>query len=438
MPSMHLGHLSHKLLSMLALSLLIVFCFNTRGKALTLEEAIENARENLPAYQASQMRVESSRDLHKASLSPYVPTVDVSAAHRHHDTDAARHDLSTYDVTLSYLLFDGGSRRANRDIARLNLDIDREDLSRVYLDLEFDVKSAFFSTMAREQILQQRKIRLEEAHKDYEVAEGRHRLGAARLSDVLQASVRLEQARFNLTEAEGLLRKGFTELNSLMGIPLERHHHLRGELGRLAALPPLEELSHVALHRPELKQTESLLHISKSSKSAIQSRFFPTISANSSFMQTRRSAGLMEGFTTHDASVELRATWNLFELDKFYRARAARSGIMVSERDLEETERQIRLDVAKAYEELVTALKSISVAESQVAQAEQNYSQAFGEYRVGRGDILSLVQAGSFLAQSREQLIFSRLNLALAKALLERNAGVETLENLIPVSSGNG
>ncbi|MCC6345971.1 MAG: TolC family protein, partial [Nitrospirales bacterium] len=60
----------------------------------------------------------------------------------------------------------------------------------------------------------------------------------------------------------------------------------------------------------------------------------------------------------------------------------------------------------------------------QLRQAEHNYDQAFGEYKVGKGDILSLVQAESLLSNAREQLISSRLSRILAKVLLERTAGI--------------
>ena len=63
-------------------------------------------------------------------------------------------------------------------------------------------------------------------------------------------------------------------------------------------------------------------------------------------------------------------------------------------------------------------------------QAEQNYSQALGEYKVGKGDITTLVQAESLLADARDQFIRSRLNRALTKALLEQVTGVEKLESL--------
>jgi outer membrane protein len=88
------------------------------------------------------------------------------------------------------------------------------------------------------------------------------------------------------------------------------------------------------------------------------------------------------------------------------------------------------LDVNKSYEDLVTASDNLEVARQQLKQAELNYQQAFGEYKVGKADILSLVQAESLFAGAREQFINSRLNLVLSGASLERIAGVESLESL--------
>ncbi len=88
------------------------------------------------------------------------------------------------------------------------------------------------------------------------------------------------------------------------------------------------------------------------------------------------------------------------------------------------------LNVHKTYEDFATASNKLKVAEQQLKQAEHNYSQAFGEYKVGKADILSLVQAESLLSNAREQLISSKLNLILSKALLEKIAGVESLETI--------
>ena len=104
----------------------------------------------------------------------------------------------------------------------------------------------------------------------------------------------------------------------------------------------------------------------------------------------------------------------------------------MSEEDLNEAVRQVMLDVAKAYEDFVTASKNVVVAKEQFRTASQNYAQAFGEYKVGKGDILSLVTAEAALAGVQEQLTLAKLNVVLSKALIERTAGIERLESLLP------
>ena len=126
----------------------------------------------------------------------------------------------------------------------------------------------------------------------------------------------------------------------------------------------------------------------------------------------------------------LTASWNIFELGKFYRAKSARIDVGISEDNLKEIERQLLLDIRRNYENFLTAAKNVDVADTQLKQAQQNYDQAFGEYKVGKGDILALVVAEGLLQTAREQSTTSKLNLILSRALLERNAGVESLENL--------
>jgi outer membrane protein TolC len=70
------------------------------------------------------------------------------------------------------------------------------------------------------------------------------------------------------------------------------------------------------------------------------------------------------------------------------------------------------------------------VAEEQLKQAEHNYAQTFGEYKIGKSDIIALVASGIALSNAREQQTLSKLNLVLAKTLIERATGVEHIESL--------
>src|SRR3972149_7052616 len=223
--------------------ILFLILLSHTAYSLTLDEAISLARETLPFYKASMIRTRSIEALYNASLGPYLPSLDASTVQQRFYTSPDEFSTSSYDVTLSYILFDGGNKKASRNIARFNFDISKEDIRKNLLDLEFNVKTAFYTSIAREDTLEQRKIQLQDAQKDYEVAEGRHKFGVAKLLDVLQSSVRLEQAKFALVQAEGEFKKALLELNSLIGKPLDSQPEIQGALEMAVTLPDRDKLS---------------------------------------------------------------------------------------------------------------------------------------------------------------------------------------------------
>ena len=423
--------IKNKLLFFIIISFLIFL--SQKSYSLTLDEAILLAKETLPSYKASLIKTRSTEALYNASVGPYLPSLDVSTVQQRFYTSAVEFPTGSYDMTLSYTLFDGGNRKASRNIAWLNFDISREELRRSFLDLEFNVKVAFYSAIAQRETLEQRKVQLQDAQKDYEVAEGRYKFGVAKLSDVLQASVRLEQARFALVQAEGDFKKALLELNSLIGKPLDSQPEIQGALEMAVTLPDRDKLSRVVMMRPEIKQAEDSLKISENNRSLSLSSFYPIISTNASYQKTTGGIRVLatgQGAIPEEKVLGITATWNIFELGKFFRLKSSGLEKDVSSEQLNDFKRQILLDVYKTYEDLITASNNLKVAQQQFKQAEQNYAQAFGEYKVGKGDILSLVQAESLLANAREQLISSRLNLIVSRSLLERIAGIERLEFL--------
>jgi outer membrane protein TolC len=402
--------------------------------ALTLEEALSLAKSNLPAYQAQATRVQSAEALYNASLGAYAPSIDASGTATRRDIAGYDSSSNSVDVTASIRLFDY-KRGHTRDISRYNYHAEREGLRRSLLDLELSVKSAFYTTLAARGILAQRKIQLENAKKNYEVAEGRRTFGVAKLSDVLQVSVRLEQARFNLVQAEGSLQKNLSELSSLIGTPVTDAADLQGVLTYDLVLPDEKRLEEALLRRPEILQAELAVKRAESAEGISSGDFLPVVSGNLSYSRTDTSSpastsASVYGNPYEDRSASLLATWNLFELGKFYRRKAASIDTVTAAKTLKETERALRLELRKSYEDLITASRNVKVADEQLRQARQNYDQAFGEYKVGKGDILSVVIAETLLSQAREQDVQAKLALFLAKALLERVSGIDRLEAL--------
>ena len=296
------------------------------------------------------------------------------------------------------------------------------------LEIAYNVRSAFYTVIADLEILEQRKIQLKDSTKDYEVAQGRHKLGVARLSDVLQAGVRLEQSRFALTSAEGNFQKSLAELNSLIGRPLDKGYDAEGRLLQDVWLPPWQVLAGYAVERPEVRQAEYAKSVAENNKKLVNSEFFPLFSFDLSYVHGD-FGGESEG-TQEATTAGVFATWNVFELGKFYRRSSTSFDIKAAQGDVDELKRQFLLEVKRTYEDVLTARKNITVTAKQLKLAEHNYDQAFGEYKAGKSDILFLVQAERDLATSRVLYITARHDLAVSKALLERVAGIDSLDAL--------
>jgi outer membrane protein TolC len=363
-------------------------------------------------------------------MSPYLPTLDLSTSKEYTFTSYDNLENQIYDFTLSYTLFDGGKRSADRKISLYNININTEELRKTLLDLEYEVKSAFYNVIAKKESLEQRKIQLKDAEKDFEVADGRYKLGVAKLSDTLQASVRLEQAKFNVVEAEGEYRKALSELNSIIGKSLESEHEIIEQPVAEFKEIDFTKLYETTLNRPEIKQAEYSVMVSEENKRIETSPFYPKITLLTSY--TKIAGDKKSYLFGEEKNAVIKATWNLFELGKFFKRRASEYDIKLANENLNEFKRRYVLETFKTYEDYITAYKNLIVAKEQLKSAEFNYSQALGEYKVGKADILSLVQSEIFLSNAREQLVNSKLKFMLSKAMLERALGIEKIETLNP------
>ena len=406
--------------------------------ALTLEEAVREGLEVHPAVTAARREVEAAEAQWRSTLSPYLPSLDLAASADEVHTGGESDHVERSSLSMSYTLFDGGRRRTDRDVAGTRLGQARLELQRIRLDVARDISLAFVRALAGKRILEERILQVRDATTDLEVAQGRHRLGVALKSDVLQASVRLEEARFEKVRAEGNWTKAAAELWSLLGRPLTGEAELAGSL---EPLPPLAGRDHflaLAERRPVVLSAEQDVKAAESRKKGTAAPFLPTLSAEASYAATEGS-GIYDN-VDDQRQVGLTATWNLFRLDKFYDRRAASHQVHAARAQRADILRRVRLECHNRYEDVVTAARSVAAAREALRQALHNYRQALGEYRVGKGGILALVQAESALASARIRRIQSLQDYWTARIELERAAGSERIVVLpIPARySGRG
>ena len=265
---------------------------------------------------------------------------------------------------------------------------------------------------------------------DLEAARARYRVGMAKRSDVLQATVRYQQALFSRIKAEGNFHKSLAQFNSLIGRDLATPYDLEGDLKQPVSAPDLQTLYRVALARPLIGQAGDQIRLAEANHREILSEFWPTVSATASYSRTDTDDSSLVSCGAEEKRVGVVVTWKVFELGRIFRKRSTDFDVARARQNLLEIKRQLKVEVHNKLEDLKTALRSLPVAREQLHQAVFSYHQALDEYQVGKGDILSLIEAEKALAIAREQLTTSQLNVMIARSQLERAVGVRSLATL--------
>lgn len=248
-------------------------------------------------------------------------------------------------------------------------------------------------------------------------------------SDVLQASVRYEEALYEKNSAEGDLSTAQATVRSLVGRPLDSTEEPEGSLEHLGTLKDRERLLALTEDRPEVRQARLEVALAESQVNKTRSPFLPKVTADAAYTSNDGTGYYRD--IDDEKRVGLTASWNLFRLNKFYDRKAALAQLQAAKDRLSEALRQGRLECYSRYDRALTARRNVDLARSVLVQAEHNYRQALGEYRVGKGDVLSLVRAESALGAARVRLQESLGNWNVTLAELQRAVGVERLDELL-------
>ncbi len=122
-------------------------------------------------------------------------------------------------------------------------------------------------------------------------------------------------------------------------------------------------------------------------------------------------------------------TWDLFS---GYQNRARiRQSLLEKEsleRKLEETKKQIELQVINIMQELYASEKGISVAESRLKNAREGFRLVSRKYDEGQASLLEFIDARMTLTQSEENLIISRFNYLSSFAEFEKITAINKYE----------
>ena len=388
------------------------------------------------------------------SKAGYLPSAAVNAsANRNLTGTNAGLDQRSIGLSISYLLYDFGSRAANLENARQLLAAASATQDSTVQAVFLGAVQAFYQAQAALAALDAALESERSARESFAAAEARHIAGSATLADKLQARTAFSQATLNRITADGHLKNARGALANMVGLDANRNVSLVAAAGYFAAtrnmlasplpipLPQAGEgandasqegealkifegdvntlIEEARQRRPDLQAAAAQARVAEASADAARAADRPTISLNASSNQNTSA-----GISSRGSQIGIALSVPIFSgYAPTYRVRAAEAQLDAKNIQLERLRLQVALDVWASYQNLITATQSLRSTADLLDSAEQSERAALGRYKAGVGSILDVLNAQSALASARRQRIQSAFDWNINRATLAQAMG---------------
>lgn len=363
-------------------------------------------------------------------------------------------------LSLSYLLYDFGTRAANLESARQLLEAASATQDNTIQTVFLAAIQSYYQNQAARAALDAARESERATKESLAAAEARYQAGSATPADKLQAQTAHSQAMLNRITADGNLRNAQGTLANLLGLDANivialvtpsiepmRNQPDSTAVQPVDAAPSTEELSvferdiaaliaEARQHRPDLYAAAAQLKAAEAAVDAARASGKPTVSLTASTTHLNSA-----GVSSQGSTAGLSLTVPIFSgFAPTYRIRAAEAQVEARLAQLDKLRLQIALEVWTAYQNLVTSTQSLRTTADLLNSAAQSERVALARYKAGAGSILDVLNAQSTLASARQQRIQATLNWNIGRATLAQTMGSldETLLQTLPDVSQSG
>ncbi len=345
-------------------------------------------------------------------------------------------------ASLTYLLLDLGGRKAVADEARQALYAANWAHDSAVQGVVLAVEDSYYQFLTVRALLEAYRATLKEAEANLDAASERHKVGVATIADVLMAKTAYSQARLNAVSAEGLLETTRGALANAMGLaadtPFDVADGLPAELPLGRASADVEKaIAEAQTLRPDLAAARAQVLAAQARIRAVRSDGLPTLVAGG----TLGKIWYLHNPTPSN-SYTLTLSLNVpvsVGIANQYRVLQARADEEVSAAAMEETRKQVILDVWTSYFNLKTAGQKVASAQDLYDAGDESYKVALERYKQGVGSILDLLSAQAGLEDGRVQLIQAKADWLVSLVQFAYNTGtIASPEGASPSAAKKG
>lgn len=412
----------------------------TPNKTLTLAECIQVAEQHHPDVAAARSLVEAAsfsvresrggllpridfgesytRSTYNFGASPGVPPAEVALFY--HGESSSTSPYYYGGLSLNQMVYDFGRTKNTIHESQARLEASQQDLERERQVVDLNVRLAYYSVLANEELVRVREASLAQQRKHLDQIQAMYEVGTRPKIDLTEQQVAASNAEVDLKQAQEDLAVGRASLATAMGIPIgqspEPANTLRQEVtpGNLSQL-----LDEAQRNRPDVRSLRDQVDAAHAAVLIARTNFRPAISFTSLFDYRNLRFPLVYNWSLGQVLAQ-----NIFNGGA---DRALISEYEASEEALKSNLTSLTNQVEQAvytdFADFTVAKERIDLAIQTEGEAKEGLELAEGRYSTGYGNIIELTDAQYADTNSQAQEVAARFSYQEAAARLDEDVG---------------
>ena len=331
-------------------------------------------------------------------------------------------NYSSVKLSFEQPLYTGGKITAVNKQVDISIDISELEKKKSISDITFETKKAYYNVVLAKRTLNTVNEIYKDVEKHLSEANSYYKAGIVSELDVMRAKAKLSEVKQKIVQAENAVDISKAYLNFVIGKDLPKDFEPNETIIPTNLNESYEDIENKALeNRIELKIYEKKSELAKENKKVISSQKKPVVAIQGEYKYEGTD------LTEEDPQwqIGIVGSWNIYtggstssQLDE------ASSTIGKVQNGIELAKSSIKIDVKKAYLDMVNSVESIKVAEQTLTQATEANRMASVSYSTGYGSSMEKMDAEAFLEQAKNTYDNAINQYIVAKYNLEKATGM--------------
>lgn len=402
-----------------------------QNKILTIEDAVQLAKENNISVKTAENTLDNLGLLNKYSWNSVSPTATLSG----NLADDIENDSSSFSFSGSVNLNLKTNLYSEIKGAKLNYEKGLLTYNEAVRKIELSVRKNFYNLIYQKENLVLQKRSLETSKTQYLNNQEKFKNGKISELDAFTSRVNYESKKPVVESAEINFQNDLATFKQLLGIPQQTEIELDGSLDEILNLKEIsfDLLPKVNEPAPDVKSAEYNVEIAKNS--LLDSRFSayaPTVTGSYSYGKSKNS-NQDEWTTTNRLSVGISVPLDgvLPWSTRAVNIKTNRNALDTAEKNLENAKTTVAVQTESYIRKINQAVKQLDSLKSTEELANQTYQMTLTAYNYGKTDFLSLQNANDSVLSAGVNLKSQAYTLISTILDLESVLGLDfgTLEN---------